>query len=266
MSRDISDRKKAEEVERRLVREHAARTAAEEAVRIRDDFVAVAGHELRTPLAALLMQIQSVQRSQRAALPPYAHERLDKAVRSVLRLSELINQLLDVSRITSGRLHLEPEVFDLAEMLREVVARFREGGGSSGAKSPISLRTDGNVEGLWDRVRIEQVLTNLLSNALKYGQGKPVELELAIEGGCAVVRVSDHGIGIDRAHHERIFLRFERAVAARHYGGFGLGLWITRQIVEASGGTIAVDSEPNRGSTFVVRLPLRSAQDARVHP
>jgi PAS domain S-box-containing protein len=254
ISRDISDRKKAEEVERELVREQMARAAAEEAVHVRDDFVAIAGHELKTPLAALLMQIESTRRTLCAGQTSNLVERLDKIANSGRRLEKLINELLDVSRITTGRLRLEPEPFDLAAMVREVVTRFSES--SPQRTCTISVRASESVDGCWDRQRIDQVVTNLLSNALKYGRSQPIEVEMEIQGDTAVVRVIDHGIGIDPMHQEKIFQRFERAVAPREYGGFGLGLWIVRQIIEASGGTIAVESEPDRGSTFTFRLPL----------
>jgi signal transduction histidine kinase len=107
-----------------------------------------------------------------------------------------------------------------------------------------------------DRLRIEQVISNLLSNAVKYGQGKPVDVALEVRDGAARLTVRDHGIGIDPRHQERIFERFERAVSTRHYGGFGLGLWIVRQIVDASGGSIRVESTEDEGSLFVVELPL----------
>jgi PAS domain S-box-containing protein len=256
ISRDISDRKQAEEVERQLLREQSARAAAEEAVHVRDDFVAIAGHELKTPLAALLMQVESMRRNLRTGQTANHVERLDRIAKSGRRLEKLIDELLDVSRITTGRLRLEPEIFDLTAMVGEVVDRFREAG-THPASSTISVRVSERVTGYWDRQRIDQVVTNLLSNALKYGQSRPIEIEMGKDGDSAVVRVIDHGIGIDRAHQERIFQRFERAVAAREYGGFGLGLWIASQIIEASGGTLAVESELHRGSTFTFRLPLR---------
>jgi signal transduction histidine kinase/integral membrane sensor domain MASE1 len=225
------------------------------ALQARDDFLAVASHELKTPLAALLMQLQSLQRAAgRAAPPARVEQRIDKAARSGVRLERLVNQLLDVSRITAGRLGLEPELVNLTEVAKEVIERFREAGDPQAGS--IILRCFDAVNGQWDRSRIEQVVTNLLSNAVKYGQGKPVEVSLSGEGGAAVLRVEDHGIGIDEEHQKKIFQRFERAVAARDFGGLGLGLWIAGQIVEASGGKIEVTSVPGRGSTFTVRLPM----------
>jgi PAS domain S-box-containing protein len=254
ISRDITDRKRAEEVKRSLLHEQAARAAAEEAVRVRDDFVAIAGHELKTPLTSLLMHVASMQRLLRADRPIDFVERVDKLARSGTRLAKLIDQLLDVSQITASRLRLEPEAVDLPGLVREVVTRFADE--SMRAGSTITVRADEHVLGSWDRARIDQVVTNLLSNAVKYGQGKPVEVEVTSEDSKATVRVSDQGIGIGQEHRERLFSRFERAVSAREYGGFGLGLWIAREIVEASGGSIDVDSAPDHGSTFTFRLPL----------
>jgi len=257
--RDITARKQAEEGLRHLHQEQAARAAAEEAVLVRDDFLAMAGHELRTPLTGLLMQMQSVQRTMRNDPTANVAERLEKAIRNGLRLEKLISQLLDVSRIAAGRLSLEPESFDLAGLVKEVVARFSDT--RLITDSPITLRAEASVHGIWDRERIDQVITNLVSNAIKYGRGKPVEVELARGTSHAVLRVTDHGIGIDVAHQDKIFQRFERAVAAREFGGIGLGLWITRQIVEASGGTIEVNSSPGAGATFTIRLPFRARDD-----
>lgn len=223
------------------------------AVQVRDDFLAIAGHELKTPLAAMMMQIQGIQRALQRD-PARLAERAARAGRSALRLERLVNQLLDVSRITAGRLHLEPEPLNLSDLVKEVVNRFTEA--TTQPSAPISVHCDDQVNGRWDRLRVDQVVNNLVGNAVKYGQGKPVEVDLHGVDGQAVLRVVDHGIGIDAEHQQRIFQRFERAVAARDFGGLGLGLWISRQIVEASGGTIEVESTPGRGSTFTVRLPV----------
>ncbi len=225
----------------------------EASVQVRDDFLATAGHELKTPLAAMLMQIQSLQRAA-GTDPAKLADRLAKAGNNGLRLERLINQLLDVSRITAGRLRLEPEDVELSDVVKEVVTRFVES--NTKPDCPISVRCEGRVKGQWDRLRVEQVVNNLVANAVKYGEGKPVEVDLQMQDGVALLRVVDHGIGIDEGHQKRIFERFERAVATREFGGFGLGLWISRQIVEASGGTIEVESAPGKGSRFTVRLPM----------
>jgi PAS domain S-box-containing protein len=257
---DQTDRREAERAVERMRREREA--GLEESIRARDDFLAVAGHELKTPLAALLMQLQSLQRSTRPLLPPRAGERLDKVVGTGGRLRNLVDQLLDVSRITAGGLRLEPERVDLSEVIGEIVARITESRGG-----PMIVRGEEHVVGRWDRERIEQAVENLVDNAVKYGQGKPVEIDLRTDDGEVLLQVTDHGVGIDEEHQKRIFERFERAVPSRDFGGLGLGLWIARRVVEASGGRIAVRSAPGRGATFTVRLPLQlvatEARDAR---
>jgi protein-histidine pros-kinase len=262
--RDVSDRRRAEKIEHDLVREQAARIAAEEAVRSRDDFVAVAGHELKTPLAAMLLQIQILRRTVHNGKPINIGERIDKIARSGVRLERLVEQLLDVSRIAAGRLRLEKAPCDLAEVARDVADRFADA--SAQASCDLSVRVDEHAEGLWDRLRLEGVVANLLSNAIKFGSGEPIEIVVGNDRGQAVLRVRDHGIGIGPEDRDKLFRRFERTIAARDYGGFGLGLWICRNIVEASGGTIEVASEPHRGSTFTVRLPLGREEGTHAAP
>ncbi|MBA3817280.1 MAG: GAF domain-containing protein, partial [Deltaproteobacteria bacterium] len=206
----------------------------QQAVRVRDDFLAAAGHELKTPLAALLMHVESLQRQlRRDVVPSNLAQRLDKAASAGTRLERLIDELLDVSRITAGRLDLEAERVPLDELVRDVVERFVEQAASAGCS--IAVHTE-PVTGTWDRSRIDQVISNLVGNALKYGRGTPVEIEVEASGDAAVFRITDHGIGVATAEQARIFERFERAVENRNFGGFGLGLWIARQIVEVSAG------------------------------
>jgi signal transduction histidine kinase len=227
------------------------------AVRARDDFLSIAGHELRTPLTALSLQIEGLLRlARKGALggegtPLIA--RLEKLVAHTARIDRLVSVLLDVSRITGGRLRLQLEPVDLARLAREVIERLAEA--AAVARSPIELRVTGAVAGRWDRVRLEQVLTNLVSNAVKYGAGQPVEIDVEARPGAARLRVRDHGVGVSPADRERIFGRFERAVSERHYGGLGLGLWISKQIVEALGGRIFLEEVDGPGSAFVVELP-----------
>jgi PAS domain S-box-containing protein len=253
ISRDITDRKRAEETEQRLHREQVARAQAETAVNVRDDFVAMAGHELKTPLAALLMQVDAMRRGSRSGRIP-TFEWIEKIARSSRRLDGLINQLLDVTRISAGRLRLDPEPTDLGQLVRTVVERMAEA--SAEAQCTVSVSGLPHVHGELDQLRTEAVVTNLLSNAVKYGRGQPVEIDLGVEGDTARIRVTDNGIGIAPEQQQRIFQRFERAAPSRDYGGFGLGLWITHNIVEAANGTIVVESTVGRGSTFTVRLPL----------
>jgi signal transduction histidine kinase len=173
-------------------------------------------------------------------------------VGAVRRLVRLVETLLDVSRLTAGRLDLEPEEMDFGQSVGTVVDAFRD----QLKDRRVTLRV-APVIGSWDRFRLEQIVTNLVSNAIKYGEGSPIEITLDGDGDTAHLAVTDHGIGIDAENQERLFERFERAVSRRHYGGFGLGLWITRRIVDTMGGRITVESRPGEGSTFRVTLPRK---------
>jgi PAS domain S-box-containing protein len=229
------------------------------AVEARDEFLSIASHELRTPLSTLLLNLDSLKRQ----LSPTntdekTRRKLESALRQTVRMEKLVSSLLDVARIAAGRLELEREESNLAEIVRQCVDRLGEQ--ALGAGSPIALHGSRDIMGRWDRMRLEQVVTNLLSNAIKYGDGKPIEVSVEVEGGQAMVRVRDSGIGIAAEHLGRIFDRFERAVSARNYSGLGMGLYITRQIVEAHGGEIVVESEVGRGSIFSVLLPMGEAQ------
>ena len=207
---------------------------AQEAVRARDEFLSIASHELKTPLTSLALQSDSLRLSARRSDAEALIRKVEVIRRSVDRLARLVGSLLDLSRITAGHLELEVEEVDLVEVAREVVGRFEE----EAVRAGCALRLDAPdaVTGEWDRMRLDQVLTNLLANAVKYGPGKPVDVRVRGEPGRAVITVRDHGIGISAADQQRIFERFERAVSKRNYGGFGLGLWIVREIVEALGG------------------------------
>jgi PAS domain S-box-containing protein len=234
---------------------------AQEALRVRNDFLSVAGHELKTPLVALTLQLQSLEQAfargtVAGAMDRWA-ERVKRALGQSARLERVIGQLLDVSRITSGRLAIDREPLDLALLAREVGERFADELARAGSK--VTFTQSGATSGRWDRARIDQVVTNLLGNAVKYGAGKPIDVSVAggAEGASERVQmvVRDHGIGIPAEAQARIFGRFERAVSDRNYGGFGLSLWIARQVVEAHGGTIRFESAPGAGSTFTVELP-----------
>ncbi|HEX8825473.1 MAG TPA: MASE1 domain-containing protein [Archangium sp.] len=227
---------------------------SQEAIVVRDDFIAVAAHELRTPLTALKLQLQGLTRLLRQ-LP--ASEtvltRFQVVARQISRLGRLVESLLDVERINTGRLHLVREPVDLGELVRDVLERLSIE--MDRARCSVSVRVQEQVTGLWDRMQLEQALTNLLGNAMKFGVGLPIELEVEEHEGRARLTVRDQGIGVPPEALERIFGRFERAVSVRKYGGLGLGLFLTRQIVEAHGGTIQASSEPGRGATFILELP-----------
>lgn len=245
----------AEEVAARAaVATEQARLHAElqAAVRVRDDFLSVASHELNTPLTPLKMHLGALRRGR--ADPSKTEERLAALDRQVDRLAQLVGQLLDVSRIAAGSLRVDREPVDLAAIVRETVQRMEGPLNASG--SELRLDAPERLVGLWDPMRLDQIATNLLTNAIKYGERRPIDVRLeAVDGASVRLRVQDHGIGIAHEHLARIFGRFERAVSVRHFGGFGLGLWIVRQVVEALGGTIEVESAPGEGATFTVLLP-----------
>ncbi|MCE9668331.1 GAF domain-containing protein [Myxococcus stipitatus] len=229
--------------------------AATQAVKARDELLSVAGHELKSPLNALQLQIHLLARMAKDAMAASGlAERAEKAAQAGQRLELLIDDLLDVSRISAGRLMLNREELDLAALTRELVSRMSEELARAG--SDVRLMADAVVVGHWDRLRLEQVLVNLLSNAAKYGAGRPVTVQVESRGQVAELAVRDEGIGVAEEEQERIFERFERSAAVQHFKGLGLGLWITRRIVEAHGGVIRVRSQPGKGSTFTVELPL----------
>jgi signal transduction histidine kinase len=237
----------------------------EEAVRMRDEFLAIASHELKTPLTPLQLQIDDFQRvlRRRGVDDDNVNQRLTTMARQTTRLSKLVENLLDLSRIAAGRLTLQPEEFDLAEMVRDVVKRLAPEAERLGCT--LEVHADGAVRGRWDQLRLEQVVSNLLANAVKYGAAQPIQIEVqTLEptvGHARAVRLvmRDHGIGMSPQDAARVFERFERAVSVRHYGGLGLGLYITRQIVEAHHGQISVDSRLGAGATFTVVLPVDPA-------
>lgn len=259
--RDVTQQRRAEaERDRLLLSEHQARLEAEKSVKMRDDFLAMASHELRTPLTPLKMYLDWFKREVRKITPdllPKADilkQALDHTDREASKLIHLTDDLLDVSRITAGRLTLNKEFFDLVKLVLKAKEINLEN--SQRRDCTISLETNGPVEGLWDYNRIEQVFNCLLSNATKYGTGKPVHVLVKKENNRAVMRVEDKGIGIAFEDQEKIFQRFERATSIKNFDGLGLGLYISNEIVQAHGGTISVESEMGKGSKFTVSLPL----------
>ncbi|HVV52864.1 MAG TPA: ATP-binding protein [Polyangia bacterium] len=247
---DIDDQKIAEQTLR-------------EAIGLREDFLSVASHELRTPLTSLRLELENLLRFVRRSGGEAADGvvgRVQRIDTQAGRLSHLIDELLDVSRLAAGRLELQIEEVDLAQVVAEVRSRLADEAQRRGCQ--VTVASSGPTTGAWDASRLDQVITNLLSNAIKYGAGKPIEITLAAADDRVVFAIHDHGLGIPPEDQGRIFRRFERAASSRNYAGIGLGLWIVKQIVEALGGTIAVESRPDLGATFTVDLPRQRAAAA----
>jgi signal transduction histidine kinase len=236
----------------------------EEAVNARDALISIASHELRTPLAAMQLHLDLMTRAllknpDQECAPDRMLAKLATFERQIGRLSRLIDHMLDVSRITGGRLELALEEVDLAAMARDVAGRFDEVLQRAGCS--VTVQAAAPVVGSWDRLRIEQIVSNLLSNAAKYGSGHPIDIQVDGDGETARLSVRDHGMGIRPEDQARIFERFERLIAGRDAPGFGLGLWIVRQVVEGLRGQIRVTSEVGAGATFIVELPRRPPAD-----
>lgn len=250
--RDVTDRK-------RLL------DGLKQAITARDEFLSIASHELRTPLTSLQVQLDAYARlTKNEPMMAVSHPKVLGKVRSLTRQAErlttLIIHLLEVTRLTSGRKDMHRARLDLEEVVNHVLKGFGDVAERAHSEVQTSLRS---VVGEWDRLRIELVVSNLLSNAFKYGRGRPVKVTLDGSPDVAVLTVSDQGIGISPDEQARIFERFERAVPETHYGGFGLGLWIVRQVVEAHGGEIKVLSKKGEGSSFTIELPRYAKDQSR---
>jgi signal transduction histidine kinase len=234
---------------------------AQNAVRARDDFLSVASHELRTPLTAMLLQLQRLEQLLAVDELGERYPKLSNcAARSTLtgkRLALLVDGLLDASRLAQGPIPLDVEDFDLVQATRDVLEGFSMTAKHAGCD--MRLNAASPLHGRWDRRRIEQVLTNLLSNALKYGAGKPIDILVTQGDGQARVEVRDHGLGMAPEVAGKIFQRYGRAGPVAHHGGLGLGLYLSREAVEAHGGAIRFESRPGDGCTFVVTLPCAAA-------
>jgi signal transduction histidine kinase len=231
----------------------------EQAVRMRDDFMSIVAHEVRTPLNGLILETQlrkmHLARDNAAAFTlDKMHAMVDRDERQIKSLIRLIEDMLDVSRIRTGKLSIRPTHFDLSALVRDLLQNFAPQ--IDAAESSVTLEAEQPVMGSWDEFRIEQVISNLLTNALRYGAKSPITVKVYSESGQAWVEVRDFGIGIGEENQKRIFQQFERVTAKHAVAGLGLGLFISEQIVAAHGGSITVESRIGEGALFRVCLPL----------
>ncbi|MFZ2061542.1 MAG: PAS domain-containing sensor histidine kinase [Candidatus Binatus sp.] len=237
---DLSERKRQEE--------------AEAAVRMRDEFLAIASHELRTPLSTLGLRLGLLERHAISGDLNQVQASVNRAKEQTERMRRLVDRLLDVSQLARGRLKLELEQGDLDEVVKEAVERFTEV--ASNAKCEVRLTAPKAIRMQIDRFRLDEAIGNVISNAIKYGAGKPVTIDLKAKDGKAILVVQDRGIGIPEQDLSRIFGRFERTTISRNYGGLGLGLYIAKQVIEQHEGSIRAENRPGGGARIVIELPL----------
>jgi len=236
------------------------------AVTARDEFIATVAHELRNPIAPLAFQVRlSIDRAEQmekageAVSAEWARAQLRRIEQRLHRFLETLDRILDVSRLSTGRIDLELDNVDLVESVREVLASFEAE--FALARCDVRVTMPASVTGWWDRLRLDQISRNLISNALRFGAGRPIHVIVEGDESSATLTVRDHGVGIPLKTQKLIFERFERAPAANRSGGFGVGLWVVRTVCAAMGGTVRVTSQPGHGSTFTVELPRQSTRE-----
>lgn len=233
-----------------------------EALRTRDEFISIASHELKTPLTSLKLQnqiqLRYIQRNHPAAYAPETvRENALSAERQIMRILRLIEDMLDVSRIRTGKMSISAAPMSLQELVKDVLHRLEPQLSAEGYETP-TIRASEEINGVWDRYRLEQVFTNLITNAIRYGLKNAISIELRATLSTVTIAISDKGLGIDEESLDRIFDRFERAINSNEVSGLGLGLYISNEIVKAHGGKMWVDSKLGEGSTFYVELPRQT--------
>jgi signal transduction histidine kinase len=254
MCHDITDRQHAAAERERLLHE------AQEAILIRDDFLSVAAHELKTPLTALQLNIEMIQRIARkdddsTIVLERVVRKLEGVEYQLNRLGYLTKQLLDVTQLREGRLHLQLEILDLSQVAATIAEQFEGQLLAANCSLMLELMPGQMIEA--DQSALDHIITNLLGNAVKYGSGQPIELRVVGDTSTVKLVVRDYGIGIADTDQQRIFERFERAVSHKGFSGLGLGLYVVQQLVSALHGTITVESQIGSGSTFTVAFPRR---------
>lgn len=240
VTRDISDKKKIEDLE--------------DSIRIRDEFISVASHELRTPVTKILLNLQLIKRTSEE-LQERAIKSLDMCESSTKELIGLMDNLIDVARLRLGKLQIRRTKTNITNIILNVITKHKDSIRISG--NHLSFNHPGDIVGYWDQTRLDQLFTNLLSNAIKYGEGKPIKIELIQEDDQILFSISDEGPGIPYNSQPKVFERFERAIDSSNISGLGLGLYVARQIVVAHKGDISLESRPGKGAKFIVSLPLK---------
>lgn len=237
---DLSERKRQEQ--------------AEAAVRMRDEFLAIASHELRTPLSTLVLRLGLLERHAISGDMNQVQASVSRAKDQTERMRRLVDRLLDVSQLAEGRLKLELDQGDLGQVVKEAVERFSEV--AANAKCEVRVTAASGLNARIDRFRLDEAIGNVISNAIKFGAGKMVNVDLKAKDGKATLVVQDRGIGIPEQELSRIFGRFERTSISRNYGGLGLGLYIANQVIEQHEGSIRAENRPGGGARIVIELPL----------
>jgi signal transduction histidine kinase len=240
---------------------HATQAELERSLKMRDDFMSMVAHELRTPLNTLFLETQLREMQlDKGNMEAFSEDLLRRMVardgRQIQSMIRLINDMVDVSRIRSGKLSIRPAQTELSTLLARIVSDLAQR--TEAAGGTIDLHAPQPVEGVWDEFRVEQIIINLLTNALRYGGSKPVKILLTLADGRASIVVRDQGVGISAADQARIFNPFERAGTKDVREGLGLGLYIARQLAESHGGTLEVQSAPDEGAAFCLTLPLQT--------
>ena len=226
---------------------------------MRDEFLAIASHELRTPLTTLVLSLGAVEQDRTKGDLKQIQRSLRRAQKQAERMGHLLDRMLDVSQMAAGKLKLDLAPCDLSDVVRDIVERLSED--ASNAACELRLTLSGGIVGQWDRFRLDEAFSNIISNAIKYGAGHPIDIQLQASDENAALVVEDHGIGIAPDDLSRIFGRFERTVASKNYGGLGLGLYIARQIIEQHRGSIRAENRPCGGARFVIKVPLVSSTE-----
>lgn len=251
-------KRKVDALEKNRQELHATQLELQHALKMRDDFMSLVGHELRTPLNTLHVDTQIRQMQlKKGDMSAFSAEKLEAMVardsRQIQSMIRLISDMNDVSRIKNGKLSIRQQTTNLSILLQQTMDDLFQQVQVSGSNFVADIEPD--VNGTWDELRLEQIIINLLTNALRYGNGKPIEVSLKTESNCVKVMVRDHGIGIAESEQHRIFDKFERGSIKKVYEGLGMGLYIAKQLAEAHKGTITLESSLGNGATFTLTLP-----------